>query len=66
MAKKEGEFEADFIFSRFPRGCCGDVSSLLGQYLLENNIAENILAGTFEIQPNSSFEEIARTLGALR
>ena len=34
MAKKEGEFEADFIFSRFPRGCCGDVSSLLGQYLL--------------------------------
>ena len=35
-------------------------------YLLENNIAENILAGTFEIQPNSSFEEIARTLGALR
>ncbi len=38
MAKKEGEFEADFIFSRFPRGCCGDVSSLLGQYLLENNI----------------------------
>ncbi len=41
MAKKEGEFEADFIFSRFPRGCCGDVSSLLGQYLLENNIKSN-------------------------
>jgi len=36
------------------------------QVLLENNIAENILAGTFEIQPNSSFEEIARTIGALR
>ena len=45
MAKKEGEFEADFIFSRFPRGCCGDVSSLLGQYLLENNIKSNYVCG---------------------
>jgi len=40
--------------------------ALASKYLLENNIAENILAGTFEIQPNSSFEEIARILGALR
>lgn len=35
-------------------------------YLVSKNIAENIWTGTFEIKPGSSFEEIARDLGALR
>ena len=29
-AKTAGEFDSDFLFSRFPRGCCGDATVLLG------------------------------------
>lgn len=44
-AKVSGEFEKDFSFNRFPRGCCGDASYLLGEYLLENNIQSTYICG---------------------
>ncbi len=35
-------------------------------YLTTNNIADKIWTGTFEIKPGSSYEEIARAIGALQ
>ena len=62
---ESGEFSSDVARKLKEAGVITDSKAFV-DYLLENNIAENILAGTFEIKPNSSFEEIARTLGALR
>ena len=62
---ESGEVSSDVARKLKEAGVITDSKAFVA-YLLENNIAENILAGTFEIQPNSSFEEIARTLGALR
>ena len=62
---ESGEVSSDVARKLKEAGVITDSKEFV-DYLLENNIAENILAGTFEIQPNSSFEEIARTLGALR
>ena len=62
---ESGEVSSDVARKLKEEGVITDSKAFV-DYLLENNIAENILAGTFEIQPNSSFEEIARTLGALR
>ena len=63
---ESGEVSSDVARKLKEAGVISDSKDYFVDYLLENNIAENILAGTFEIQPNSSFEEIARTLGALR
>ena len=57
---ESGEFSSDVALKLKEAGVITDSKAFV-DYLLENNIAENILAGTFEIQPNSSFEEIART-----
>lgn len=62
---ESGEISSDVARKLKDAGIITDSRAFV-DYLVENNIAENILAGTFEIQPNSSFEEIARTLGALR
>ena len=62
---ESGEVSSDVALKLKEAGVITDSKAFV-DYLLENNIAENILAGTFEIQPNSSFEEIARTIGALR
>lgn len=62
---ESGEVSSDVARKLKEAGVISDSKDFV-DYLLENNIAENILAGTFEIQPNSSFEEIARTIGALR
>lgn len=62
---ESGEVSTDVARKLKDAGVITDSKAFV-DYLLENNIAENILAGTFEIQPNSSFEEIARTIGALR
>ena len=62
---ESGEVSSDVAHKLKEAGVITDSKAFV-DYLLENNIAENILAGTFEIQPNSSFEEIARTIGALR
>ena len=32
IAKDAGEFDNDFAFPRFPKGCCGDTSDLLAEY----------------------------------
>lgn len=44
-AKKNGEFDSDFIFRSFPRGCCGDASDLLGEYLLEHGVRSTYVCG---------------------
>ena len=62
---ESGEVSSDVARKLKEAGVITDSKAFV-DYLVENNIAENILAGTFEIQPNSSFEEIARTIGALR
>ena len=62
---ESGEVSSDVARKLKEAGVITDSKAFV-DYLLENNIAENILAGTFEIQPNSSFEEIARTIGAIR
>ena len=46
-AKVNGEFDGDFSFSHFPRGCCGDVCDLLGQYLLVNGINSWYVCGNY-------------------
>lgn len=38
VARDAEEFDKDFSFCKFPRGCCGDASDLLAQFLLENGI----------------------------
>lgn len=45
VAKNEGEFDLDFLFSRFPYGCCGDTADLLGQFFLENGIESYYICG---------------------
>ena len=42
-----GEFDNDFSFNRFPRGCCGDASDLLAQYLLDNGIKTYYVCGNY-------------------
>jgi len=45
-AKESKEFEDDSVFRRFPKGCCGDASFLLAEYLLENGIESLYVCGT--------------------
>lgn len=40
-------FANDILFSRFPRGCCGDASILLGHYLMKNGIETDYVCGTY-------------------
>ncbi len=46
-AKANGEFDGDFSFRHFPRGCCGDTCYLLGQYLLANGISSWYVCGNY-------------------
>ncbi|NKC59074.1 hypothetical protein HED34_03745 [Vagococcus fluvialis] len=55
QAKENGEFKKDFCFANFPRGCCGDTSFLLAQYLLKNNIKSYYAWGFFN---NDEIEEL--------
>lgn len=32
LARDNGEFDKDFSFNHFPRGCCGDASDLSRAY----------------------------------
>ncbi len=47
LARDDGSFDGDPRFSRFPRGCCGPTSDLLGQYLECQGIATWRIDGTF-------------------
>ena len=38
QAKKSGNLDSDFLFCKFPHGCCRDTSYLLAEYLLKNDI----------------------------
>jgi len=53
VARDVGEFDNDFSFYKFPRGCCGDASDLLAQFLLENGIKTYYVCGTYR---DGSFE----------
>ncbi len=48
IARREGCFTSDIVMRGFPRGCCGDASDLVGEYLL-NAGYENIwyVCGTY-------------------
>lgn len=54
-ARDAGEFDKDFSFNNFPRGCCGDASDLLAQYLLDHGIRTYYVCGTYS---NGHFENI--------
>lgn len=41
-----GGFAKDVAFRKFPYGCCGDTSDMLGQYLLEKGIQTWYVCGT--------------------
>lgn len=41
LARDSGEFDRDISFYDFPRGCCGDASDLLAQFLLEHGVRTN-------------------------
>lgn len=45
VAKDAGEFDSDFLFPRFPCGCCGDAADLLGEFFLENGIKSYYVCG---------------------
>lgn len=47
LAKDAGNFDMDFSFYKFPRGCCGDTCDLLAQFLLENDIRTYYVCGTY-------------------
>jgi len=46
-AKNGGAFNGNQILSRFPKGCCGIISSLLAKYLFENGINSYEVSATF-------------------
>lgn len=46
-AKESEEFKSDIVYKNFPRGCCGDTSDLLAQYLLEHGIKTLYVCGTY-------------------
>lgn len=45
IAKDAGEFDNDFAFPRFPKGCCGDTSDLLAEYLAQHDIYTYYVCG---------------------
>ena len=45
IAKDAGEFDNDFAFPRFPKGCCGDTSDLLAEYLAQQDIYTYYVCG---------------------
>jgi hypothetical protein len=47
VARDAGEFDEDYSFYKFPRGCCGDASDLLAQFLLENGVKTYYVCGTY-------------------
>lgn len=54
-ARDAGEFDDDFLFIRFPHGCCGDACELLAQFLLDHGISSYYICGTYYVD---EFENI--------
>jgi hypothetical protein len=46
-AKEEGEFIGDFIFCKFPTGCCGDTCYLLAEYIQRQGINIVYICGNY-------------------
>lgn len=46
-AAQAGETDELHFFDKFPRGCCGDTSDLLAQYLCDNGIQTVYVCGTY-------------------
>jgi len=46
-ARDAGEFDNDFSFYAFPRGCCGDACDLLAQFLMERGIRTFYVCGHY-------------------
>ena len=42
-----GEFKYELCFKSFPRGCCGDATDLLGQFLLEHGWESDYVCGSY-------------------
>ncbi|MGL5149571.1 MAG: hypothetical protein ACRC7N_03230 [Clostridium sp.] len=59
VARDTGEFDKDFSFCNFPRGCCGDTSYLLAQYLLENTIRTYYVCGTYRGSSSEDYQSHA-------
>ncbi|MGL5331147.1 MAG: hypothetical protein ACRDD7_17925 [Peptostreptococcaceae bacterium] len=53
VARDIGDFDNDFSFNKFPRGCCGDTSDLLAQFLLENQIRTYYVYGMYRGQSHA-------------
>ena len=53
--RNAGEFDKDFSFYNFPRGCCGDACDLLAHFLLDNGIRTFYVCGTYN---DGSFDNI--------
>ncbi|MEG1482939.1 MAG: hypothetical protein RSA57_03970 [Cetobacterium sp.] len=51
VARNAGDFDNDFSFNKFPRGCCGDTSELLAQFLLKNDIKTYYICGIYIDSP---------------
>lgn len=47
LARDSGEFDKDISFYNFPRGCCGDASDLLAQFLLEHGVRTLYVCGSY-------------------
>lgn len=52
-AKAAGEFQKDYSFYNFPRGCCGDTCDLLAQFLLEHGIKTYYVWGIYNQQTHA-------------
>ena len=54
-AKNDNAFDHDVSFIRFPKGCCGDASDLLGQYLLDNDISTWYVCGDYVMEERDEY-----------
>lgn len=52
-AFREGLFSADIVFRSFPKGCCGDTSDLLAEFLKNHGISTVYVCGTFRDQSHA-------------
>lgn len=59
MARDSGDFDKDISFYKFPRGCCGDASDLLAQFLLENGIRTYYVCGMYSFGPRENAQSHA-------
>lgn len=52
-AREAGEFQKDYSFYNFPRGCCGDTCDLLAAFLLAHGITTYYVWGIYKGQTHA-------------